>query len=422
MTATWLDFLSPFFQGLIVATGIGMIIGLEREHKQQMETRHFAGLRTFPLLAILGFVVGYISDQYLPWLLPATALGLFLLIVAAYYLQVDKNNFGITSEVAVAVSFSLGALVAFGNISEALATAVVVTVLLSLKEEFHWFVKQISHAELEAFIKFFVVVLLLLMVLPDQRFGPNDLLHYRELGWIILLVSSISFIGYLLLKFTGSQRGILLTALLGGLFSSTMIAWVFGARSRETPALSRPLGAGILLSSTIMYLRVLLLTGLFNAAIAEQLLLPCLLMLAVSLAVAWYSTRTWRREQDSGAISLGNPLDLKNALFFGLLYIGVTLFMYYSREWFGESGAYFSGAISGIADMDAITISVSQWAGQTASDAYGANVVIIAALSNTVFKSVVSIFRGHRNMRGFLAAGFGAVILVGTLWLAFRLW
>lgn len=422
MTISWLDFLPPFLQGLLFATGIGLIIGLEREHQQQGELRHFAGMRTFPLVCIFGFLVGTLSDQYMPWMLPAATIGLLLLVTLAYFIQAREGSWGLTTELAVMVAFSLGVLVAVGLPAEALAVAVVTTVLLSLKEEFHWFVKQISQTELAAFIKFFVLAFLFLLILPDQHFGPEGLLHYRELGWIVVLVSSISFVGYLLLKFTGSQRGILLTALLGGLFSSTMIAWIFGARSREMPGLSRPLSAGILLSSSVMYVRILLLTGLFFPPVTWQLLFPCTVMLLLSLAAVWYYNREWDREGQVAQLPLGNPLDIKNALFFGLLYIGVTLFMYYSREWFGESGSYLSGVISGVADMDAITISTAKWAKQSSAVDYSANMVIVAAMSNTLFKAMVSILRGHASMRRYMIVGFGAVLLFSGAWLAIRLW
>jgi len=421
MSTNYLDFLPPFFQGLLVATGIGLIMGLEREHQQREDTHHFAGLRTFPMATILGFVIGYVADLHIPELLPAATLGLFGLVAVAYYMQAKRESIGLTTEFALVLAYGLGVLVSVGHYSEALATAVVATVLLSLKERFLWFVKQISQTELAAFIKFFVLVLLLLLLLPNERFGPENLLNYRELGWIILLVSSISFAGYLLLKFSGSKHGILLTALLGGLFSSTMIAWIFGARSRETPALSRPLGAGILLSSSVMYVRVLFLTSLFSAEVAWQLLLPCALMLVVSLLAVWQYTRDWRQAGQTEQLPLGNPLDLKNAVFFGFLYIGVTLFMYYSRHWFGESGAYVSGMISGIADMDAITISTAKWAKMTSDADYGANIVAIAALSNTLFKATVATLRGHASMRKYMLTGFGAVLLAGGVWLAIRL-
>lgn len=421
MPTTWLDFLPPFFQGLLVALGIGLILGFEREHQQRTDPHHFAGLRTFPILTVVGFVTGMVSNPAFPWLLPAVTIGLLILLTVAYYMQAARDSLGLTTEFALVLAYLLGVFVSAGHYSESLAVAVAATVLLSLKERFQWFVQQITQTELVAFIKFFVLVILLLLLLPNEHFGPEDILHYRELGWIILLVSSLSFVGYLLLKFTGSQRGILATALLGGLFSSTMVAWVFGARSRETPALSRPLGAGILLASSVMFVRVWLLASLFSRAVAAQLLLPCALMLVANLVVVWYYNRTWEKEKSDTSLPLGNPLDLKNAVFFGLLYVGVTLFMYYSRQWFGESGAYFSGIISGIADTDAITISTAKWAKHATAVEYGANMIVVAALSNTLFKGAVALLRGHASMRRYVAVGFAAVLLAGGAWLLVRL-
>jgi len=144
MDTSWLDFLPPFFLGLLVSSGIGLIIGLEREHKQQAETLHFAGLRTFPLMSILGFTGAYLADQYLPGLLPAITAGVFLLITVAYFVQARQGNLGMTSELALAMAFILGVMVAYGHSTEALASAVVVTGLLPLEEEFHYFVKQIT--------------------------------------------------------------------------------------------------------------------------------------------------------------------------------------------------------------------------------------------------------------------------------------
>jgi len=152
------------------------------------------------------------------------------------------------------------------------------------------------------------------------------------------------------------------------------------------------------------------------------LVLPCALMLVASLVVVWYfNHRHWGKEKSEAALPLGNPLDLKNAVFFGLLYIGVALFMYYSRQWFGESGAYFSGIISGIADMDAITISTAKWAKHAAAAEYGANMVVVASLSNTLFKGTVAALRGHASMRRYVYVGFGGVLLAGGAWLAIRL-
>ncbi len=425
METTWLSFLPSFFQGLVIALGTGLVLGLEREHQQRVEQYSFAGLRTFSLISVLGYLSAHLAVQVNnAWLLPAVAFGMLLLIITAYRAQAEEwQSMGITTEIALFISYLLGVLIAAGHAGEAFGVAVVVAVVLSLKTRFKWFIQQISQEELAAFLKFFVLIVLALLLLPDAYFGPENLLHYRSIGWVILLVSSISLAGYLLLKFGGTRYGILGTALVGGLFSSTLVAWVFSARSREIPRLGSLFSAGILLSSSIMYLRVLFLAGLFAPALTRQLLLPCALMLLISLGVVtlvYVANRPSYSKEDTPALPLGNPLDLKNALYFAILYVGVSLFMYYSRRELGEGGSYASAAFSGIADMDAITISTAQWAQRTSAYAYAAQVVVVAALSNTCFKMLLVLVRSHPQTRRYASIGFGLVLLFGCLWLLFR--
>jgi uncharacterized membrane protein (DUF4010 family) len=411
----WLDFLSPFLRGLLIATGVGLIVGLEREFNTKLEKGHMAGLRTFPLLAILGFVAAYLSIHYLAVLLPVALAGIFVMAAVAYYVQTGTGKFGLTTEMSLVIIFVLGALIAYGHELEALATTVLVTALLSLKEELHRIVAQITEKELMAFVKFTVLALLLLPMLPDQAFGPEDLINYRNLGWIVVIVSSISFAGYLALKFAGAHRGILLSAVLGGLYSSTMVAWVFAARSREVPALSRSLGAGILLSSSIMYVRVLLFSLLFNPALAMKMTLPCLLLLGFTLGLVWYFLRSAPKGGTMDGIPLGNPLDISSALYFAALYIAVSFMLYYSRQWMGNSGSYLSALIAGVADIDAITISTAKWA-KDDQIALASDMVLLAMLSNTIFKSTAALLRGHRDIRPYLLWGFGGVLVLGVLY------
>lgn len=422
MDTTWLSFLPAFFQGLVVALGIGLVLGLEREHQQSTEQYSFAGLRTFSLMSITGYLTAHLAVQTAnAWLMPLVALGVLLLITVAYRAQAERQSLGITTEIALFISYLSGNLTAVGYPGEAFAGAVVVAVLLSLKTRFKRFIQQISQEELAAFLKFFVLIVLALLLLPDAYFGPDNLLHYRSIGWVILLVSSISLTGYLLLKFGSARYGILGTALVGGLFSSTLVAWAFSARSRETPQLTSLFSGGILLSSSVMYLRVLFLTSLFAPELTWRLLLPCALMFLVSTMVVLFLSVPGSKYEGADIapdIPLGNPLDLKNALYFAVLYVGVSLFMHYSRQELGESGSFASAAFSGIADMDAITISTSQWVQRSAAYRYAAQTIIVAALSNTVFKTLLVLVRSHSHTRRQTLVGFGLVCLTGALWLA----
>lgn len=414
--------LSPFLQHLLIAAAIGLIVGLEREFNTHGQETHIGGIRTFPLVAILGYLGGALAKNTELNILWVFGGGFFGLIALVYYFQVQRGKSGLTTELAMLITLILGMLVALGFVRESLEVVVLVTVILSVKEQVHAFVKQVTEEELFAFVKFIVLVLLVLPMLPDQRFGPENLLNFRELGWIVMIVLCIGFAGYLLLKFGGMRRGILFTALVGGLFSSTMVAWVFSAKSREKPEYSAAYSAGVLVSSSVMFVRVYVLATVFYLPVAQQLFWPLLLLLAISAAFVYFIFNKQTHVPDSPQLNAGNPLDIKNAAFFAALYIGITLFMYYSRQWLNTSGVYASGALSGMADIDAITISTVKWAaGDAAQTGTAANIVVIAVLSNTLFKGTMSMLRGTPYLRRMVALSFGVLLLCGMIWIAWRL-
>jgi uncharacterized membrane protein (DUF4010 family) len=291
------------------------------------------------------------------------------------------------------------------------------TALLSVKEQVHGIVKKITEEEMFAFIKFTVLALLILPILPDKSFGPEGLINSLELGWLVIIVLSISFTGYLLLKFVG-QRGILLTAIIGGLLSSTMVTWVFSERSREKPELSASYGAGIILASSVMFIRAFALAAVFYQPVARLLVIPLSVLLVLNLLTAYRIYRLQQHNGETPSLNPGNPLDIRNAVVFTLIYTGITFGMYYARQWSGQVGVYLSGAISGIADIDAITISSAKWASaDTEQTGFAASVIILAILSNTVFKAVLSYIRGSEALGKSVVTGFGIILITGTTWL-----
>lgn len=422
----WLEsvnnILTPFFTGLLVAAGVGLIIGLEREFNTHNDVAHIGGIRTFTLVSLLGYSVGVLSDKISPAIAIAAGAGFFLLVAVAYFVQTQKGKFGLTTELALAMTFLLGIFISAGYIRESLAIVVLITVVLSLKDQLHGFVSRITEEELFAFIKFFVFALLVLPLLPSEPFGPEGILNARDIGWIVLLVLAINFSGYLLLKFSSRDKGILLTAIIGGLFSSTMIAWVFSSRSREKPELAGAYGAGIVLASSVMFVRVFLVTAIFAYPVALSLFLPLLLMLAASLLPTYQVFRRTKEVAPRQDLSADNPLDIKNALFFAVLYIAISLLMYGSRHWLGDTFAYLSGAMAGIADIDAITISTAKWASvEGTRTPVAANIILLAVLSNSLFKLTVSILRGTAEIRKPVLTGFGLVLVAGILFLLLRM-
>ncbi|MCC7506828.1 MAG: MgtC/SapB family protein [Saprospiraceae bacterium] len=411
--------LTPFFTGLLTAAGVGLIIGLEREFNTHDEPAHIGGIRTFILTAMLGYCAGWMGQSGLDAALIVVLAGFFGVVAVAYYVQTLHHKMGLTTEIALMLTLLLGVAIASGYVRESLAVVVLMTLVLSLKDELHGFIQRITEDELFAFIKFIVLALLILPMLPDEPFGPENLLNLRDMGWIAVLVLSISFTGYLLLKFGKPHKGILLTALVGGLFSSTLVAWVFSARSRERPDMAAAFGSGIVTASSIMFVRVFLLSSIFSFPIALRLLPPLALMLLLSLIPAWRVLRARPDEPDAPQLAPGNPLDLKNALFFIILYVAVTYLMFGSRQWLDPALTYLSGAVAGIADIDAITISTAKWSAANAdSQREAAIIILLAVMSNSVFKLLVSVFNGAASLRRPVLTGFGLVLLVGAVFLA----
>jgi uncharacterized membrane protein (DUF4010 family) len=422
----WLDHLyaaiPPFFIHLLVSAGIGLIIGLEREFNTHEDPSHVGGIRTFTLVAVLGYISGWLADHTHWGVLAALTGGFILLVGMVYYAQTQQGKLGLTSEAALLLTFLLGIANAKGLIQESVAVVVLMTTVLSLKSRLHQFVRQITEEELFAFLKFIILALLILPMLPSRPFGPEGLLNAQELGFIVVMVLSLSFVGYLMLKFGSPHKGILLTAVVGGLISSTMIAWVFSAKSKERKDLSGPYAAGIVLASSIMVARGFIWAAIFDPSLPRLLALPFALMLIVSLIPAWRIIRTHQKSEDAPPISPGNPLDIKNAVLFVLLYIGITLLMYASRHWLNPAMIYLTGALSGIADIDAITISTARWSASSGDNTNTAAVIILlAVMSNSIFKWIISLTNGPADLRRPVGIGFGSVLLVGLIWLILNL-
>lgn len=282
---TELDFLIR----MLVTVGIGFVLGLEREfskHSKNMEV--FAGIRTFTIVALLGFLTTYLSIIFTYWIFISGFLGVLSIVAISYWVTSVKGEIGSTTEFAVIFTFLLGGLVLVGSINLSLALTVVTLVLLSLKLTFRTMIGQLTQNELYAFVRFVVVALLILPFLPNEFYGPYDVINPREVGWIIVLISGIGFVGYILMKFLGTDRGILLTSILGGLVSSTFVTFTFSKKSKETPELSKIYAVGIFAAATIMVIRVLLLVFIFNKAMLAGLVLPLFIVLLTAFGIALF--------------------------------------------------------------------------------------------------------------------------------------
>ena len=411
---------ADFIIRLLVSLGIGAIIGLEREHSAMKEkVEVFAGIRTFIFVALLGFIAGMTFYLLSPLVYAGILLAVIILTGVSYWITASKGDIGATTEFSALAVFFLGTLSLLGLITASLAITVVMVVLLSVKLQLRAIVGKITAEELYAFIRFVVVALLIFPFLPDTNLGPYNVINPREIGWVIILTSGLGFGGYILIRFLGANRGILLSGILGGLVSSTAVTWVFAKKSKENESLSHSCSIAILAASSIMIIRVLVWTFLFNRRLFDQTYLAVLLIflaaIGITLILYFKYQKQKGKEKIDNAIPKNKPLDLQGALAFGLIYTVILLVVSYANDQLGESGMLISSAIAGLSDIDAITISVSKLAGGNLDLSIAANAVIIATLSNTFVKMGIGIWAGSRKLRKYLFIGYGAIFIAALI-------
>lgn len=412
---------ADFIIRILVALGIGFIIGLEREHAAiEEKVKGFAGIRTFVFVVLLGFMGGMTYYLFAPLVYISIFLGVVILTGISYFITASRGDIGATTEFSVLIAFFLGTLSFLGILEISLMITVVVVVLLTGKVRLHTIVGKITPEELYDFIRFVVIALLVFPFLPDQTYGPYNIINPREIGWVIILTSGLGFVGYILMKFLGAGRGILLSGIIGGLISSTAVTWVFAKKSKENEALSQNCAIAILAASSIMIVRVLVWTFIFNKALFNEIYFTILLVFlgALGITLFFYFKQRGKEIIDTN-IRQGKPLDLQGALVFGVIYMVILLVVSYANEQLGEQGLMISSAIAGLSDIDAITISVSKLAGLTLDFSIAANALLVATIANTIVKMGIGIWAGSKSLRKYLYVGYGVIFISALVALLF---
>ncbi len=414
------SFLTPYLLSIVVSCGIGLIIGLEREFRKTNEKDHFAGIRTFPLVCLLGCLITFVGSELSIWIIVGCLVAFIGFVCTTYFVRATKEHTGITTEISLIVTFILGMMTSQQMIKESLAAMVLTTTLLTLKGQFHSFVLKISEDELFAFVKFIILCLLLFPFLPDTPYGPNGILNPQEIGFVVVVVSSISFIGYLLVKFAGTNRGILLTALLGGMVSSTAVTWTFANASKKADAGEATLYAtGIVLASSIMFLRVVVVAMVFSTSLGLALMIPCAIMFMSGFIFVLSFLKKSKTSMNEAAINLVNPVNILNALGFGLMYVAIAYLVFYGQTFFGNRGLLISGLISGFADVDAITINVAKLSKETIGEHLSVTIVVLAIISNTFVKLMITILQATKDVRRKVMFAMIVMILSATIFVLF---
>ena len=408
----------------LAALGLGMLIGLERERTRGDEPI-FAGARTFSLVALLGATTVFIGDQTgTPWIVALAFLAVVALVVAAYYVSAQKGYIGITTEASLLLTFFIGGMCTWGEVGIAGAVAVVTMLLLALKGWLHDLADRIEPSDVEATIKFAIITLIILPLVPNTDFGPAGLevINPYKTWLMVVLIAGLNFIGYILVKVVGREHGLGITGLLGGLVSSTAVTLSFSQRSRTEPALAPVLALAILLAWTVMFFRVVIEVGVVNFSLAKSLVLGMLLMGVISLVICILLWRRGRSKEKAEVEPSNNPFELGDAIKFGGLYAVVIFVASAAQLYFGDTGLYLAGALAGLTDVDAIALSMANLAQQDpASSTVAARTIVIAVVSNTMVKCGMAIWLGSSTMRKTMIpitvvlalAGAAATYLVG---------
>jgi uncharacterized membrane protein (DUF4010 family) len=405
---------------LALAFGLGLLVGLERERSEPA----VAGFRTFPLVTVLGSVCALLAQSFGGWVLAAGFAGVAAAAVIGNVgkYRAGKLDPGQTTEVALLVMFALGAYLVVGEVRVAVALGGAVLVLLHSKDRLHGLAQRIGERDFEAIARFVVLSLVILPVLPNHTFGPYGVLNPFEIWLMVVLIVAINLLGYLAWKLWGTERGELVGGLLGGMVSSTATTAGYARHTRTSPRLAASSAVVITLAGAVVYARVLAVIGVVAPGFFPISAGPLATMLAVFVVLA---VVLWRRRSRPAAEpeEPGNPSELRAALLFALLYAVVLLAVAAAKEHFGARGLYTVAVISGLADMDAITLSTARLvsAGRLAAG-QGWRVILVASLANLGFKTAIVAILGTLPLLRRVAVAFAVALLAGLLVLGLWPW
>jgi uncharacterized membrane protein (DUF4010 family) len=403
------------------AIGIGLLLGIERERSGTHDLL-FGGVRTFALIALLGAVGAFAHAELgVVWLAPVALVCVAAFVLASYTITAPKGEIGLTSEVSALLAFALGFLCGWGSISVASAIAVAALMLLVLKESLRGLAARLEPPDLAATLKFAVISLIILPLLPNEAFGPPpfDVVNPYKIWWMVVLIAGLNFIGYVLVKWLGNEHGLGVTGLLGGLVSSTAVTLGFAQRSRAEPAQSSAFAVAIVVAWTVMFVRVIVMVGIVNRAVVRPLALPLGLMALVCALAAWTLWRRSRSKKTGSVVTGANPFELGQAIQFGLLFGVVTVGSRAAELYFGDAGLYLAGALAGLTDVDAITLSMANLAlSQPEKASVAALSIAIAAVSNTLVKSALAASLGAPALRRSIALVTSALLGAAVLGIA----
>lgn len=401
---------------LVLAASVGLLFGIERgwQQRAQKDGSRVAGIRTYTLVGLCGGVCGLLAAH-----LGGLFLGLAFLGLAGGFALYElrrmrsSGNISATGLITALLTFALGAYGAHGSMMATGAAAVLAALVLVERRFLHGFLRHVSWLELRAALLLLVMTVVLLPVLPDRPLDPWGAVNLHEVWLMTVMIAAVSFAGYIAMRLSGERRGLLYAGLIGGLVTSTTVTWTFARLARRHATITSEVAAAIFAAWIISLLRMSAIALAFTGKLLPVLALPvsaAVVALMLPLAICYLRAG---RSSESTALPLSNPFELTEVLKLGGLFALILLASRAASSWFGEAGVSTLGAVSGFLDVDPITLSMAQMVRDGASPAFGASVILLAAVSNGVAKTVLGFVFGGWRVGSVLLAGFSVAALAG---------
>ncbi len=419
-----------------VAVAAGALIGAEREQSKLAQSQpegagdapmskaphDFGGIRTFPLLALGGGLSALLVPVVGAWLIGVALAAVAALLSIAYFRTSASGDRGLTTEAAALLTFLLGAMATMPGwlpgtqryLLVASCSAIVMA-LLALKRPLHGFAAQVNADDVYATAKFIILGLVVLPILPDRAVGPLDVLNPQKIGIMIVLVAAVSFAGYVAARVTGSRRGLFLTGILGGFASSTAVTLTFSGRAKEQPRLMEVCAIAIVAGCSTMFVRILLIVAAVDRPLLPMLALPLGAMAVAGFAAAGLLYRsTIKREGSEGEVPLKNPFYLAQSIKFGLVYAAVLVVAKAAQTYLGHTGVLIGSVLAGFAEIDAITLSLTELHQGGMSADTAALGIALASVTNTLVKASIAFMLGGRALGKRVGLGLLVTLVAGA--------
>ncbi|HRH98257.1 MAG TPA: DUF4010 domain-containing protein [Prosthecobacter sp.] len=408
---------AELLQSLATALGLGLLVGLQREWEQNP----VAGIRTFALVSLFGALCGIMGIAYSGWVIASAFIAFASMVILGNVSRLrDKQpDTGLTTEMAMLVMFAVGVITVHGHRMIAVVTAGTVMVLLQSKKPLHNMVRRIGEDDLREIARLVLAGLVILPALPNREMGYLGVLNPFAIWLMVVLIVGISLAAYLAQKFLGGAKGVALAGLFGGLISSTATTASLARRSHDRGACGISLAAIALIASAIVFVRVMAEVSIAAPAHLKEMLPPLLAMMFWFGLVAAMAHRI-AEKKGTHVADESPPSELKSAVLFGLLYAVVLIAVAAAREHYGHSGLYLAAALSGLTDMDAITLSTSSLVSTAHLEPGIAwRMILVGGMANVVFKMGLATVLGARAFLKPLLLGMGASLVGGAAILAF---